>query len=89
MQTLILQFLHDINIAQLLVMGLMLWFFYSRLNDKIEKSEKKLEKRIDDLDAKLNKLSDKVDSIDLRLHKLEWIVEAKFHGLPPPREHIE
>jgi hypothetical protein len=41
-QELVVDCVKNFNILQLLAMGVMLWFFYSRLNDKIERSEKEV-----------------------------------------------
>jgi hypothetical protein len=35
---LLIPLLHEINITQLIAMGIMLWFFYSRLDAKIERT---------------------------------------------------
>ena len=45
----IIQFLREINIGQLIAMGCMFWFFYNRLNQKIEK----LSEKVEDVDRRL------------------------------------
>ena len=57
-----------INPAQLVAMGIMLWFFYNRLDCKIEKNnqridrvEQNLTQKIDQVDAKLSQRIDQVE----------------------------
>lgn len=87
-----IELMKDINIGQLVAMGLMLWFFYARLDRKIDKLDEKLSKRIDALDqrlsaridaldqrlsARMDTLDDKVNSIDKRLVAIETILHYK------------
>jgi hypothetical protein len=51
------EFLKDINIVQTIAIGLILWFFSSRLETKIEKTEQKLCKKLDDLNQKLTDIN--------------------------------
>jgi len=67
MQDLAIQFLKDINIAQLLAIGIMFWFFYSRLDKKIEK----LENRMDKLENKISSLEMRVGNIETRVAVME------------------
>jgi hypothetical protein len=60
----------DIHIANLLCMGAMFWFGYSRLCKKVDDVEKKLGTRID-------KLQETVTDIDRRLCRLEGAFQAK------------
>lgn len=53
MQELVIQFLKDINIVQLLAIGFMFWFFYSRLDTKMDKRFDKLETKVEDIDRRL------------------------------------
>ena len=46
-----------INPAQLVAIGIMLWFFYNRLDSKIEKNTQ----RIDEVEQKLNQRIDSVE----------------------------
>lgn len=62
--------LQQINIGQLIAIGVMMWFFYNRLDQKIEK----LEKRID-------RLSEKVEDIDRRLCRIEGSLATQGHCL--------
>lgn len=45
----IIEIAKEINIGQLIAIGIMFWFFYSRLNGKIEK----LSSKIEDIDRRL------------------------------------
>ncbi len=40
----LLEILDDIEIGHLIAMGLMLWFFYSRLDSKIDKVDAKIDR---------------------------------------------
>lgn len=64
MAEIIIEFFKEINVAQLLAIGVMLWLMYSRLDGKIEKLDKKLSDRID-------AMGNKVENIDHRLSNLE------------------
>lgn len=66
MEEVINTFLQNLNISQLVSIGIMFWFFYRRLDSKIEK-----------LDGKLDKLNDKVEDIDRRLCRLEGAFSSK------------
>ena len=82
----VIQFLREINIAQLIPMGVMFWFFYSRLNSKIEKLDVKIEKldvklsdRIDKLDTKI---SDRIDKLDIKVTDIDkrvFAIETMLH----------
>jgi hypothetical protein len=74
MQDLAIQFLKDINIGQLLAIGFMFWYFYSRLDVKIKESKNELGSRID-------KLSDKVEDVDRRLCRIEGRLATQGHCL--------
>jgi len=82
MPELIIDIFKQINIGQLIAMGLMLWFFYSRLDGKIDKGNKSLSERID-------KLSDKVDDIDRRLCRIEGSLATQGHCLFSHQNVIE
>lgn len=56
----------QVNIAQLIATSVIVWFFYSRLERKIEK-----------LDNKVDKIGDKLDNVDRRLCRLEGAFSAK------------
>lgn len=49
----VIEFLKEINICQLVAMGMMFWFFYSRLDKKISDLDKRLSSKIEDIDRRL------------------------------------
>lgn len=59
-----------IDLAQLAAIGVMMWFFYSRLDAKIEKLDAKIEK----LDAKINDIDKRVFAIETMLHMKDCCV---------------
>ena len=92
MQEFVLDCIQKANIVQLIAIAIMFWFFYSRLNakierldsklsDRIEKSENSLNEKIDKLDAKFEKLSDKVEDVDRRLCRIEGSLSMHGHCL--------
>lgn len=70
----VFEYLKEINIAQLIAIALMGWFFYCRLNNKIEKVDEKLTGKID-------KLNEKVEDIDRRLCRIEGSLSTHGHCL--------
>lgn len=70
MQDLVIQFLKDINIGQLLAMGIMFWYFYNRLDTKIK-----------EVGTRIDKLSDKVEDVDRRLCRIEGSLATQGHCL--------
>ena len=73
--------LKEINIIQLISIGIMLWFFYSRLDKKIEKLELKIDNIDLRLSNKIDKLNDKVEDIDRRLCRIEGSLSSSGHCL--------
>lgn len=59
----VIALMKEINIAQLVVIGGMFWFFYCRLDAKIEK-----------INDRLDKLEDKVNGLDRRLVVIETMI---------------
>lgn len=49
MQDFIVEALRQVNIIQLVAIGAIFWFFYSRLNEKIDK----LSDKVEDIDRRL------------------------------------
>lgn len=70
----LIELLKEINIAQLTAIGAVIWFFYTRLDNKIEKSHQELKYDI-------AKLSDKVEDIDRRLCRIEGSLASHGHCL--------
>ncbi len=73
----VIEILKEINIAQLIVIGYMVWFFYNRLDKKIDK----MGERIDKMGERIDKLSEKVEDIDRRLCRIEGSLATKGHCL--------
>ena len=68
---LIIEYIRKMDIGEIIVIGVMFWFFYNRLNLKIEKLSEEIGK-VDE------KLSERIDKIDSRLSRLEFdMVEVK------------
>jgi len=67
MSDLVIEFLHQINILQLAAIGIMFWFFYTRLDNKFTK-------KFDDLAAK-------IEDIDRRLCRIEGSLSTQGHCL--------
>lgn len=76
-----LQFLQDINLGQLIGMALMFWFFYIRMEEKIEKNKKELKHEIEKSNDKIDKLSEKVEDVDRRLCRIEGSLQTHGHCL--------
>jgi len=70
MTELIIELFKEVNIIQLFAIGVMIWFFYNRLEEKIK--EVKIE---------LKELTQKVDEIDKRLCKIEGSLATSGHCL--------
>lgn len=64
------EFLKEVNIAQIFIIFAGGWVFYNRLDKKIEK-----------MDIKLEKLSDKVEDVDRRLCRIEGSLSTHGHCL--------
>jgi len=63
----VVEILKEVNIAQLIVIGMMFWFFYKRVNAKFDK----IDARFDKVNERIDKLSEKVEDIDRRLCRIE------------------
>lgn len=77
----IIELLKSLDIPQLIAMGIMIWVFYSRLDNKIDKLEQKLTSKIDSLDLKLSSRMDKIDEkltdVDRRVCRIEGSLNSK------------
>lgn len=81
MQDLIITFLQEVNVLQLAAVGLMFWFFYTRLEKKIDKLDEKLSGKIEKVEENL---SGKIDKVDSRVDKLDYRIDRlneKVDGL--------
>lgn len=81
MTDLMIQFLKDINIGQLIAMGIMFWFFYTRLDRKINESRIESKQDKDELKDEIKSLADKVEDIDRRLCRIEGSLATQGHCL--------
>lgn len=77
----VIEIIKDMNIGQLIAMGIMFWVANGRVNNKIEKIDEKLTNTILKLESKVDKLSDKVEDIDRRLCRIEGSLATKGHCL--------
>jgi len=66
--------LKEVNIAQIIILLFSLWFFYNRLDKKIDDKTDKIESRID-------KLESKIEDIDRRLCRIEGSLSTQGHCL--------
>jgi len=81
----IIELLKSLNIGQLVVIGGMFWFFYHRLDGKIEKLETRLSAdilgtnvRIDGVHTRIDKLDEKLSQVEERLNQRIDDVEEKL-----------
>lgn len=74
----ILNLAKEINIAQLIAIALIFWFFYSKLDKKIEKVEKKLEK----IEERITKLEHDIIEIKTVLRLKECCMIQDERKLP-------
>ena len=82
----ILKLIELINPAQLVAIGIMLWFLYNRLDCKIEKNTQKIDNVHKELDEKIDtkiklleqKLSQRIDNIEQKLSQRIDNVEQKL-----------
>ena len=97
MPDLVKEFLESINISQLLAIGLMFWFFYSRLNTRMDKIESRFQVVQESLQAntnnsqkhletKIDKLGEKIEDVDRRLCRIEGSLASSGHCLFAQKE---
>lgn len=65
-----IEFLYKIDVSNLIAMAAMIYFSYSKLSEKIEKNDVKINIKIDKLDEKLT-------DVDRRLCRLEGAFASK------------
>jgi len=67
-----LEQVNQLNVPQLVAMGLMFWYTYSRLNNKIDAIGTKLDGKIEAVDTKLtNQMSKLEDKLSYQIQKLD------------------
>jgi hypothetical protein len=74
-----IKFLEQANIAQLIAMALMFWFFYSRINLKFEKIENKidlLDKRMSLVESRMCVMEMRINDIATNVTHLTWRHQA-------------
>lgn len=76
-----IELLKEVNIAQIFIILAGGWVFYNRLNDKIEKLDRRLSEKIEKLDHKVDKLGEKVEDVDRRLCRIEGGLSSHGHCL--------
>lgn len=96
MQDLVIELLKSVNAVQLIAMGIIIWFFYSRINEKADKNKNELKQEIDknknelkqeidknkdELKQEIEKLSVKVEDVDRRLCRIEGSLATHGHCL--------
>lgn len=79
MSDLVAEFLKSSNIIQLIAIGIMFWFFYTRLDQKLTATKMELKQEIRDLGGK-------VEDIDRRLWRIEGSLATQGHCLFGQRE---
>ena len=67
-----LEILKEINITQIIIIFAGMWFFYNRLDNKIDKVENRLSERIDKVE---NSLNERIDKVEKRFDKVEKKLE--------------
>lgn len=77
----LIELMKEINIGQLIAIGVMFWFFYSRLDGKIEKTNLKIAESEKSIGERIDKLGDKVEDIDRRLCRIEGSLATQGHCL--------
>ncbi|MFI5343522.1 MAG: hypothetical protein ACHQUC_04800 [Chlamydiales bacterium] len=81
MQDIIIEFLKQVNIVQLAAILIMFWFFYSRLDQKIEKNKNEMKDELGEIGRRIDKLSEKVEDVDRRLCRIEGSLSTHGHCL--------
>ena len=77
----VMQIVKEVNIAQIIILLVSMWFFYSRLDKKIDKVDSKIDKVRDELKGEIHLLSGKVEDIDRRLCRIEGSLASQGHCL--------
>jgi len=74
----LLEILKEINIMQILVIFAGMWFFYNRLDKKIDKVEQSLNARIDKVEQSLNQ---RIDSLEKKLEIVQDKLMTRIDNL--------
>lgn len=82
MAEIFVQMLKEINIMQVAAIGIVIWFFYARIDRKIEKLDNKIEKLDNKVDTVKKDLEGKIDTVKKDL-------EAKIDTLGNKVEDVD
>jgi len=92
----VIDYLKATDFRTIIITGAMLYFFYNRLDSKIEKLDIKLTQAIDKVNEKIDKvsiridiLSDRVSEIDKRLCRLEGAFSNNCHYMVRDHKQIQ
>lgn len=72
-----IELIKGLDIGQLIVMGCMLWFFFCRIEKKIDKLEAKMEDRFNKVEQRMDRIEGLVNNLDKRLFVVEAILQMK------------
>lgn len=78
MEKLILDFVKQVNLPQVTLIGLIVFYFYARLDDKIKESHKDLKEDIKSINIRIDKIEDKFQAVNARFDALSDKVEHCF-----------
>jgi hypothetical protein len=81
MTELIVEFLKEINIGQLIAVAGMFWFFYSRLDNKMNEKFGKIDSKIDDMNLKMAEMDKRLYGIETVLHMKDCCVLKQDQNL--------
>jgi len=76
----ILEFMKQMDLGHLIVMGAMFWWFNGRMEKKFDKIDvrfEKMEARFDKMDQRMDRIESHVNNIDKRLFVVEAILQMK------------
>lgn len=76
-----IELLKEVNVIQIFVILFSGWFFYNRLDQKIEKLDHKINNSVDGLTIRIDRLSEKVEDVDKRLCRIEGSLASQGHCL--------
>ena len=79
------QVLNDLDKGQIVAVGLMFWFFYSRINKRFDK----VDDRFDKIEIRIEKLDEKITDIDRRVCRMEGALNNKECCLLKEDKHIK
>ena len=71
MNDIIFQTINSMNIPQLIAIGGMIWFFYSRLDGKINDLKEDMNRKFEKVDQRFEKVDQRFEKVDQRFDKIE------------------